>query len=75
MSDDIINSHGELFEIILKLKTEEDCKKFFSDLCTMKELNSMTQRVKAAKLIKNGETYEKIIAKTNMVNEYINTPR
>ena len=29
MSDDIINSHGELFEIILKLKTEEDCKNGF----------------------------------------------
>ena len=66
MSDDIINSHGELFEIILKLNTKEDCKKFFSDLCTIKELNSMTQRVKAAKLLKTGETYEKIIAKTEI---------
>ena len=46
MSDDIINSHGEL--------------------CTVTELNSMTQRIKAAKLLKNGETYEKIISKTEI---------
>ena len=66
MSDDIKNCYGELFKAILSLKTEEDCELFFSDLCTIKELNSMTQRIKAAKLLIDGETYEKIIAKTDI---------
>jgi TrpR-related protein YerC/YecD len=66
MSEDIKNSYGELFEIILSLKSKEDCEDFFRDLCTVKELDSMTQRVKAAKLLKNGETYEKIISKTDI---------
>ena len=66
MSEDIKNCYGELFEIILKLKTQKDCEDFFKDLCTIKELDSMTQRVKTAKLIINGETYEKIILKTNV---------
>ena len=66
MSEDIINSHDQLFEVILSLKTKEDCKDFFSDLCTIKELNSMTQRIKAAKMLIDGETYEKIIAKTDI---------
>ncbi len=66
MSEDIKFSHGELYQIILSLKTEEDCKAFFSDLCTIKELDSMTQRVKAAKLLVKGETYEKIISKTDI---------
>ena len=66
MSDDIKNSYGELFEVLLSLKTQEDCADFFRDLCTVKELDSMTQRIKAAKLLKNGETYEKIISKTDI---------
>ena len=66
MSDDIKASYGELFKAILSLKSEEDCELFFNDLCTIKELNSMTQRVKAAKLLMDGETYEKIIAKTDI---------
>lgn len=66
MSEDIKNSYGELFEIILSLNSKEECEDFFRDLCTVKELDSMTQRVKAAKLLKNGETYEKIISKTDI---------
>ena len=66
MSEDIINSQDELFEVILSLKNKEDCKEFFCDLCTIKELNSMTQRIKAAKMLLDGETYEKIIAKTDI---------
>ncbi len=60
------NKHSELYKAILKLKTEQDCEAFFSDLCTIKELNSMSQRVIAGKLLMNGETYEKIIAKTDI---------
>ncbi len=66
MSEDIKNSHKKLFEIILKLNSVTDCEEFFTDLCTVKELDSMTQRVLAAKLLKSGETYEKTIAKTEI---------
>lgn len=64
MSDKI--NHKELYETILKLKTTEDCEKLFSDLCTYKELDAMTQRIQSAKLILDGETYEQIIEKTNI---------
>ena len=66
MSEDIKNSYSELFSAILNLKTQEDCEIFFKDLCTIKELDSMTQRIKAAKLLIEGETYEKIISKTDI---------
>ena len=55
-----------LYNAILKLKTEKDCEEFFSDLLTIKELDSITQRVVAGKLLLSGETYEKIIAKTDI---------
>ncbi|MBE5754153.1 MAG: TrpR-related protein YerC/YecD [Clostridiales bacterium] len=66
MSGDIKNSYGELYKAVLNLKTEEDCKAFFNDLCTMKELDSMAQRITAAKLLLSGETYEQIIKKTDI---------
>ncbi len=66
MSENLKSNHQELFEAILKLKTVEDCEEFFSDLCTYKELDSMLGRIKAAKLLIQGETYEKIIKETNI---------
>ena len=59
-------SHLELYNALLKLKTKEDCELFLRDLCTMKELDSMSQRISAAKLLLNGETYESIIKKTDI---------
>ena len=58
--------YSALYSAILKLKTIEDVEEFFSDLCTIKELDSMTQRVIAGKLLLSGETYEKIISKTDI---------
>lgn len=66
MSGEIKNHHKDLFEILLKLKTVKDCETFFEDLCTYKELDAMAQRIQAAKLLLAGETYEKIIEKTEI---------
>ena len=56
----------EFYNAILKLKTQEDCALFFEDLCTYKEIETMAQRLKAAKLLLEGATYEKIIAETEI---------
>ena len=61
MSED--HTYDELYRAILKLKTVEDCERFFSDLCTYRELDAMLGRVKAAKMLLAGETYEAIIDK------------
>ncbi len=66
MSDNIKNATGELYSAILSLKTVKDCEEFFKDLCTEKELSSLAGRVIAAKLLKDGETYEQIIKKTEL---------
>ena len=66
MSEDIAIYHEKLFSAILKLKTVDDCKAFFEDLCTYKEVDSMAQRLEAAKLLFDGETYEQIIKLTNI---------
>jgi len=56
----------ELFNVILKLRTAEDCEILFEDLCTKTEIYSMAQRVRAASLLKSGRTYEQIIGETDI---------
>ena len=59
-------NYDKLFELILSLKTKEDCQMFFSDLCTYKELDSMAQRIQAAELLLQGETYGQITQKIDI---------
>lgn len=50
-----------LFDAILSLETREECYKFFEDLCTVKEVSDMAQRLQAAKLLLDGSTYDQIV--------------
>lgn len=50
----------QLLQAILSLGDMEECRAFFSDLCTMQELVLLSQRLQVAKLLLAGETYEKI---------------
>ena len=45
-----------LFDAILSLETREECYNFFEDLCTVKEISDMAQRLEAAKLLLGGST-------------------
>ena len=56
----------EFYKAILSLKTVEECESFFADLCTYKEIEQMTQRIIAAKLLLKGDTYEKVIKETEI---------
>ncbi len=50
-----------LFDAILSLETREECYLFFEDLCTVKEISDMAQRLEAAKLLLSGNTYDQIV--------------
>ena len=56
----------QLFKAILSLQTVEECCDFFEDLCTMKELADMTQRVRAARMLLEGNTYEQIVKRVEI---------
>lgn len=57
---------SDLYKEIIKLETVEECQEFFDDLCTIKELESMSQRLKAAKMVLDGKTYAEIIERTEI---------
>ena len=53
-----------LYENILKLKTVDECRKFFEDLCTVSEARAMEQRFDVAVLLTQGKIYNDILGKT-----------
>ena len=59
-------SLDRLFEAILNLKTTDDCYKFFEDICTIKELQDMAQRLDVAFLLTEGINYQKISQEVNV---------
>ena len=50
-----------LFDAILSLESREECYAFFEDLCTVKEISDMAQRLEAAKMLLDGSTYDQIV--------------
>ena len=56
----------ELYNEILKLESVDECSKFFDDLCTINELESMLQRIKAAKMLLDGKTFNEVIEETKI---------
>jgi len=53
-----------LYKAILSLETEEECANFFEDLCTVKELQAMAQRLHVALMLKKGRVYTDIVGET-----------
>lgn len=62
------NFHSEsidtLFKAVLNLKTVEECYDFFEDVCTIKEIRDMAQRLEVAILLDNKKNYQEIAEAT-----------
>ena len=53
-------SVDRLFRTILNLESIEECYAYFEDLCTIKEVQDMSQRLDTAILLSKGMSYQKI---------------
>ena len=58
-----IENYDNFFEAVLKLSNIEEARCFFEDICTIRELESISQRLEVAKMLKVGTGYSDIIAK------------
>ena len=54
----------EMYKAILTLRTVDDCKRFFDDLCTVTELQAMEQRYQVAVYLSQGMIYNDILERT-----------
>ena len=61
----------ELYESILMLKDKDECRRFFNDVCTVREIESIAQRLKVAKLLRIRKTYNEIEQETGASTETI----
>ena len=57
---------GALYDAIVSLETREQCQELFDDLCTRKEIEKMAERLFAAKLLLEGNTYNQVIAQSDI---------
>ena len=55
-----------LFELIASISDPEDIRVLFDDLCTRKEIDNMAERVFAAKLLLQGNTYSQVMAQADI---------
>ena len=60
MNHTIPEETRELFRAILSLKNEEECAAFFEDICTIKEIQDLSQRLQVASMLNQGEKYQSI---------------
>jgi TrpR-related protein YerC/YecD len=54
----------QLFDVILSLRTREDATRFFRDLCTLAELETMAHRWQVAELVDQGLPYHDVAKRT-----------
>ena len=54
----------QLFNAILSLKDLDECYRFFDDLCTVNEIQSLAQRLEVARMLEEGKTYHMIETET-----------
>ena len=64
-------SMDRLFETILNLKDKEECRAYLADLCTIKELQDMAQRLDTAVLLSQGYSYKKIMEQVEVTTATI----
>ena len=48
------------FDVVLKLESIDECYKFFEDICTVKELQDLAQRLDVALMLSEGKNYNLI---------------
>ena len=62
----ITDEKNFLFECILSLESVEECYDFFEDLCTTREVEEMSRRIKAARMLADNKVYTEVVGATKL---------
>ena len=66
MSSEMKQDIKELFKLLASITDENDLDVLFEDLCTKKEVEKMAERLYAAKLLMEGNTYNQVMAQADI---------
>ncbi len=58
------DSTNEFCKALLLLESVDECYEFLEDICTIKEILDISQRLSVAKMLKNGTSYSEITKAT-----------
>ena len=58
-------SMKNLYSAILSLENQDECRRFFEDVCTINELISISQRFEVAMMLRRSKTYSEIAGTTH----------
>ena len=53
-----------LYAALASLQSAEECRQFLADLCTIKEIVAMAQRLEIARLLDKGDSYVETVDQT-----------
>ena len=56
----------QFYRAVLGLRTEDECRAFFDDVCTIKELQDLIQRFQVALMLDKGMNYIEISKQTSV---------
>lgn len=56
----------DLYELIAAITDPKDIRALFDDMCTRKEIENMAERIFAAKLLMQGNTYSQVMAQADI---------
>ena len=54
----------QFYKAILSLETEEECRRFFDDVATIKEVLEISARLEVARMLKQGAVFSEISRET-----------
>ena len=54
----------QFYKAVLTLKDEEECRKFFDDVATIKEMIDLSARLEVAKMLSEGAVFSEISKET-----------
>lgn len=57
---------NQLFTLLSGIDNVQDMENLFADLCTKKEVENMAERLYAAKLLMEGNTYTQVMSQVNI---------
>ncbi|MBE6027234.1 MAG: hypothetical protein E7227_01355 [Clostridiales bacterium] len=58
------NNMSQFYKAILTLKDEEECRKFFDDVATIKEVLELSARLEVARMLDGGAVFSEISKQT-----------
>ncbi len=61
-----MDNKSRLYELLAQIDNPQDIEKLLDDLCTRKEVENMAERLYAAQLLLDGNTYTQVMSQVNI---------